>query len=79
MWHVYIVECYDKKLYTGVTNNIDRRVEEHNSGKGAKFTRARTPVKLVYFEKMPTRSDALKRESFIKKLSRDKKLDLIES
>jgi len=78
VWIVYIIECSDAKLYTGITNDINRRLEEHNSGSGSKFTRARKPVKLAYSEIVRTRSAALKREASIKKLSRKEKLDLIK-
>lgn len=77
-YYVYIVECSDKTLYTGWTNNIGKRIQEHNTGKcGAKYTRTRRPIKLVYKEIYSTLSDALKREAQIKKLSREKKLRLI--
>jgi putative endonuclease len=77
--YVYILECSDKTLYTGCTNNIEKRIQEHNSGKaGAKYTRARRPAKVVYIETCPGLSDALKRESLIKQLSRKQKLSLIE-
>ena len=79
MWHVYIIECKDRTLYTGITTDIDRRITEHNSGIGGRFTRFRIPAKLVYKEKVTTRSTALKREAAIKKLSRDGKLGLISS
>ncbi|MDP3791258.1 MAG: GIY-YIG nuclease family protein [Candidatus Omnitrophota bacterium] len=79
MWQVYIIECKDSKLYTGVTTDIDRRLSEHNLRKGAKFTRVRAPVKLVYKQKVATRSAALKREAAIKKLPRAEKLSLILS
>ena len=79
MWQVYIIECRDKKLYTGITTDIDRRVKEHNSGKGGRFTKFRAPVKLVYTKKAHSRSAALKREAGIKKLSRTEKLNLILS
>ncbi len=73
--YVYIVECSDKTLYTGSTGNIGKRVQEHNSSKaGAKYTRGRRPVKLVYVELCSTPSVALKREAEIKKLSRARKL-----
>jgi putative endonuclease len=76
--YVYILECSDKTLYTGSTNNMDKRILEHNNSKaGAKYTRARRPVKLVYVEICSTSSIALKREAEIKKLSRAKKLSLI--
>ena len=77
---VYILECSDKTLYTGWTNDIERRVREHNNGKGgAKYTRGRRPVRLVYCETCPTISDALKREAAIKRLSRAQKLMLIKT
>ncbi len=76
---VYMLECSDGTLYCGWTNNLEKRLEEHAAGKGgAKYTRGRRPVRLVYREPCPTRSDALKREKEIKKLSRAGKLLLIE-
>lgn len=79
-WFVYVVECSDKSLYTGITTNVERRVEEHNtSPKGAKYTSRRRPVKLVYFESAIDRSSASKREYVIKQLSRSEKLKLIET
>ncbi len=76
---VYILECSDSTLYCGWTNNLQKRLEEHSSGKGgARYTRGRRPVRLVYKEPCPTRSRALKREREIKKLSRAAKLHLIE-
>jgi putative endonuclease len=79
-YYVYILECSDKTLYTGSTTNIEKRVQEHNNSRaGAKYTRGRRPVRLVYIETCPTSSVALKRESRIKKLSRAKKLLLITS
>jgi putative endonuclease len=78
--YVYIMECSDKTLYTGSTNNIEKRIQEHNATRaGAKYTRARRPVKLVYVEICSTPSIALKREAAIKKLSRAQKLLLIEN
>lgn len=76
--YTYIVKCSDSSLYTGYTNNLSRRIQTHNSGKGAKYTRGRTPVKLVYFEEFDNKSLALKREYAIKQLSRLKKEKLIE-
>ena len=74
-YYVYLLECSDKTLYTGWTNNIEKRIQEHNNGTcGAKYTRARRPIKLVYVETYSSLSDALKRESQIKKLSRKQKL-----
>jgi len=79
-WFVYILECNDKTLYTGITNNLDKRLEQHNSSTdGAKYTRPRRPVKYVYKEKQLNRSDATKREFAIKKLKRSEKLNLIKS
>ena len=74
---VYILECGDGSLYTGWTTDIEDRVRTHNSGLGAKYTRSRLPVKLVYFEEVENRSAALKREAAIKKLTREKKMLLI--
>lgn len=74
---VYIVECRDGTLYTGWTTDVEARVRTHNSGSGAKYTRSRLPVKLVYFEEVENKSAALRREAAIKKLSREKKLKLI--
>lgn len=79
MYYVYIIECSDKTLYTGYTTDIHRRLEEHNSGIGAKYTRGRTPVRLVYLEEYETKSNALKREIYIKNLPRKKKLMVIGS
>ena len=78
-WYVYILRCADDTLYTGISTNLDRRVKEHNSndGKGAKYTRVRQPVRLVYSEQVDNRSEASKREALIKKLSRKDKLVLI--
>lgn len=79
MYYCYLVECCDKTLYCGYTNNIDNRVKTHNSGKGAKYTQKRLPVRLVYFEQFDTKSDAMRREYAIKQLSRSEKLKLIKS
>jgi putative endonuclease len=79
-YYVYILECSDKTLYTGCTHNIEKRIKEHNNGKnGARYTRSRRPVKLVYVENCPTLSDALKGEAQIKKLSKVQKMLLIEN
>lgn len=77
-WCVYILLCSDGTLYTGMTDHMDRRLKTHNTGKGAKYTRGRGPVTLVYREDCDGRSEALKREHAIKQLSREKKLDLIK-
>jgi len=80
MYYVYMVECADETLYTGIATELERRIEEHNSSdKGSKYTRVRRPVRLVYSEKYPDRSAASKREYEIKKkMSRAEKLKLIE-
>jgi putative endonuclease len=79
MNYVYIVRCSDGTLYTGYTNNLEKRLKVHNSGKGAKYTRCRLPVNLVYSEKYCTKSEAIKREYAIKQLTRENKLKLINS
>jgi len=80
MYYVYILECRDTTLYTGITTDLVRRVFEHNeSEKGAKYTKLRRPVKLVYSEECLDRSSASKREYTIKKLCREKKLELIKA
>lgn len=78
-WHVYIVRCADKSLYTGVTTDVSRRVAEHNSGQGAKYTRSRTPVELVWSHPYKNRSEAQISECAIKKKSRKQKERLIET
>lgn len=76
MYYVYILECRDGTLYVGSTNDIEKRVGVHNAGKGAKYTRGRTPVALRYSEVFETKGEALKREMAIKSLSKLKKLQL---
>ena len=78
MNYVYILECCDNTLYTGWTNDLEKRIKVHSSGKGAKYTRGRLPVKLVYFEKFHDQRLAMKREYAIKQLSREEKLKLIK-
>jgi len=73
-WFIYILECADGTLYTGITNDLDRRIKQHNEGKGAKYTRGRGPCTLVKFFTRNTKSDALKLERKIKKLSKEEKL-----
>lgn len=75
----YILKCSDNTLYTGWTNNIEKRLEVHNSGQGAKYTRGRTPVSLVYQEVWDTKQEAMQREAFIKKMSRAQKELLIQN
>ncbi len=79
-YFIYMLKCYDGTLYTGITTDVKRRVDEHNnSDKGAKYTRVRRPVELVYAEESKDRSSASKREYEIKRLSREKKLELIRN
>lgn len=75
--YVYIVECADRTLYTGWTTDIERRLKAHNAGRGARYTRERRPVRLVYTEEVPNRRAALKRELKIKRMRRAQKLKLI--
>lgn len=77
MWYVYILRCADDTLYTGITNHLRHRLRMHNAGTGAKYTRSRSPVELVYAEAAENHSLALKREYAIKQLSRQQKLQLI--
>ncbi len=76
-WHVYIVRCRNDALYTGVTTDLERRLEEHNRGVGARYTRAFRPVELVYSERAQDRVHALRRERAIKQLPRARKLALV--
>ena len=79
-WYVYIVRCRDNSCYTGITTDIQRRLVEHNSpGNGAKYTRARQPVALIYHEQVSSRSAAAKREHEIKKMTHSAKEDLASS
>ena len=73
-WFVYLLECSDGTIYTGITNNVEKRLKKHNDGTGAKYTKARRPVKLLKFFSLPNRSEASKIEYFIKQLPREKKL-----
>ncbi len=79
MYWVYMLQCGDGTLYTGSTNNLSARIDAHSKGKGAKYTRSRLPVTLVYAEPAPDRSQALKREYAIKQLSRTEKIALTHS
>ena len=79
MYYLYILECADKSLYTGITNDFSKRIKMHNKGKASKYTRARLPVKYVFMKKIDNKSDALKLEIKTKSLTRDKKLKLISS
>ena len=75
----YILRCADGTLYTGWTNDLERRLKTHNAGKGGKYTRARLPVELVYYEQYPTKAEAMRREWRIKRMPRAEKLRMIEN
>lgn len=78
MNYVYLLKCEDDSFYCGWTNDLEHRITAHNSGRGARYTRSRLPVVLVYYETCETRSEAMRRELAIKKLSHGEKLKLIE-
>ena len=78
-WYLYIVLCSDTTLYTGITTNIQRRIHEHNTGRGAKYTRGRGPVELVHLRQYKNRSDASKAEAKFKKFKRKKKIQIIQA
>ena len=78
MNYTYIVRCKDGSLYTGWTNDIEKRIKAHNEGKGAKYTKSRRPVKLVYYEEFQTKEEAMKREYAIKHMRRKEKEKIIE-
>jgi len=78
MWKLYILRCGDGSLYTGISTDVERRLEEHRSGKGAKYTRGRGPLELAYVEECTDKSAALRRELEIKALPREEKLKLTE-
>ena len=77
--YVYIVECADGSLYTGWTNDLNKRIAAHNAGRGAKYTRSRLPVQLRYYETFDEKNDALRRECALKKLTHEEKRALVES
>jgi putative endonuclease len=77
-WLVYMLECSDNSIYTGITNNLEERLKTHQSGNGAKYLRGRLPIKLVYKENLINRSEATKREIYIKKMSKKEKKKLID-
>lgn len=79
IWFLYILRCKDGSLYTGITTDVEKRLEAHCAGKGAKYTRGRGPLELVYRENCGSHSNALKRELQIKKLSRAEKCKLLEA
>ncbi len=76
-WFVYIVRCSDNSLYTGIAIDVEARISQHNKGKGAKYTRSRCPVELVYTESLSEKGDALRREIQIKKMSPQQKRNLV--
>lgn len=78
MNYTYLLECADKTLYCGWTNDLEKRVKAHNSGLGAKYTKPRRPVTLVYFEEFETKEEAMRREAAIKRLTRYEKLRLVD-
>jgi putative endonuclease len=77
MWWVYVLLCEDQSLYTGATNDPEKRFHDHLKGKGSRYTRSHKPLKIVYSEKLESKSQALKREIEIKSWSRDKKIKLL--
>jgi len=76
-YFAYIIRCGTGQLYTGYTNDLDKRLLQHNLGKGARFTRGRGPVELVYFEEFDSKGEAMTREAAIKRLTREQKLEMI--
>ena len=76
-WHVYIIECSDGSLYTGITNDLEKRITAHNDGRGAKYTKSRRPVRLRYSEPAADRKNASQREYTIKSLNKAAKMHLI--
>lgn len=78
-YYVYMLLCNDKTFYTGTSNDVEKRVATHNAGKGAKYTKVRRPVQLMYTEELNNKSEALKREIVIKKLTRAQKETLLQS
>lgn len=79
MNYTYILRCKDGSLYTGWTNDLEKRICDHNAGKGAKYTKCRRPVELAYFESFQTKAEAMKREYAIKQLTREEKMNIIRS
>lgn len=77
MWFVYIIQCDDNSLYTGITTDLERRIKEHNNKLGGKYTKVRVPIKLVYKEEHKRKGAALRREIQIKELKKEKKMALI--
>lgn len=78
MYYVYLLRCGDNSLYCGYTDNLTKRISAHKSGRGAKYTKSHQPVFLAYFEEYETKSEAMSREYFIKKMTKDKKEELLK-
>ena len=78
MWFVYILHCLDNSYYTGITTNLEKRLIKHQSGRGGAYTQSHPPVKIIYSEQFPNRSQALRRESQVKKLTRIQKMALVD-
>lgn len=79
-YYIYILECSDNTLYTGYTDNLEKRIKNHNAGKGAKYTKGRLPVQLLYYETFDDKKEAMSREWYIKhKLTREEKINLINN
>jgi putative endonuclease len=78
MWFLYILLCSDNSLYTGISTNPQRRFLDHKSGKGGRYTRSHKPVKIIYLEKLPDKSQALKRELQIKRWRRERKIKMLK-
>ena len=79
MWHLYILRCGDGTLYTGITTDVEKRLDAHRAGRGAKYTRGRQPLELAYREECGTHSDALKRELAVKAMTRQEKQRIIDN
>lgn len=79
MNYTYILKCRDGSLYTGWTNDIENRLDNHRSGRGAKYTKGRGPLELVYLEVFDTKSEAMRREAYIKRLTKNQKIDLLKA
>ncbi len=79
MWHLYILKCRDGSLYTGVALDVQKRIEDHEAGRGSKYVRSKLPVKLLHTESFRLKVSAFKREAFIKQLTRGEKLKLIRA
>ena len=76
--YTYMLKCHDGTIYTGWTTQLDRRISEHNSGRGAKYTRSRRPVELIYYEELESKEKAMKREAEIKKMTKKQKIAMVE-